>query len=882
MQLNIFSTSPVIMDKPVVEIETGTTWFSVKCDPNGKLPCGLNIARFVQFNLVQKDYDPRLGIWRTLYNYTAYDKENNKALFPRYALNAFITFLGEDYDIRITEVRPVMSRDIKISMKRGFELREHQKELFNFFISEGSYKPLSAQCGQGKCLRNSELIKIPGGWKRMGDIRVGDLVTARDGTAVEVTGVYPQGVKQLYVVGFEDGRSLQCTADHLWTVTLARSFDGGAKAKQKQFVLSTKELMEEFAKPSNRGRIHIPLIDSEKIPDIELPLDPYVLGVLIGDGGLSGKQIRLTTDDWIINKVLDRLGPGYEARDIVRNKYAVDYCRDVLITYSPAPFDNPLRHTLTSIGLMGLRSWEKFIPDIYLNGSTEQRMDLIRGLMDTDGYISDPKKSLGRNGKPPKCGSPEFSTTSERLADQFRKLIWSVGGICKCRTKIPVYTYKGEHKCGRLAYIIRFRVKHLDDFVSLPRKKELATHENQYTHKLKLRVTGVAPILNKEECTCISVNHPEQLYVAGDYIATHNTAVSIAASCYYGKVVLIVLGFLIDQWFKSIRQFTNVKRDDIYVIKGFEALKDLWEMIQNGFKPKIVICSTRTLSLYAVDRKEPYDSLPTYHELLEALGVGTIIMDEVHLNFYANTQIDLLSNVEHNIYLSATYLRNDPQGKKIFNLVFPKELVFGGSEVVKYTKVIIISYDLGIPDHAIARFKVIKGYLHAKYESFLLRNKRYFERFIDEILRRTIDQYFIPVRSSEQKLLILCQTKSFVLQVVESLKKLYPKLAPVPYFSGDSTYGKARMLEHKIIVSTIKSSSTGLDIKKLKVCINTVSFASEPQAAQCMGRLRRIPNEDTFFIDYYNREVSSQCWHIQNRKKAYRDRALSIDETSYN
>lgn len=397
----------------------------------------------------------------------------------------------------------------------------------------------------------------------------------------------------------------------------------------------------------------------------------------------------------------------------------------------------------------------------------------------------------------------------------------------------------------------------------------------------KLRIAGIMRS-GEDAATCIAVDHPDELFVVEDDIVTHNTAVSIAASCYYGKVVLIVLGFLIDQWFKSIRQFTNVKRDDIYVIKGFEALKDLWEMIQNGFKPKIVICSTRTLSLYAVDRKEPYDSLPTYHELLEALGVGTIIMDEVHLNFYANTQIDLLSNVEHNIYLSATYLRSDPQGKKIFNLVFPKELVFGGSEVVKYTKVIIISYDLGIPDHAIARFKVIKGYLHAKYESFLLRNKRYFERFIDEILRRTIDQYFIPVRSSEQKLLILCQTKSFVLQVVESLKKLYPKLAPVPYFSGDSTYGKARMLEHKIIVSTIKSSSTGLDIKNLKVCINTVSFASEPQAAQCMGRLRRIPNEDTFFIDYYNREVSSQCWHIQNRKKAYRDRALSIDETSYN
>ena len=669
MQLDIFSTSPVIMDKPVVEIETGTTWFSVKCDPNGKLPCGLNIARFVQFNLVQKDYDPRLGIWRTLYNYTAYDKENNKALFPRYALNAFVTFLGEDYDIRITEVKPVMSRDIKISMKRGFELREHQKELFNFFISEGSYKPLSAQCGQGKACVHGTLVHTPHGKVPIETLKVGDEVVAWDGTVTKVTGVYPQGKRDIFAVVFPGGRHVEVDREHLWTVTTSKN-----------------------ATMPNTGA-------------------------------------RFLEDD----------------------------------------------------------TWQ-----VYTTG------EILEGM---------------RSG-----------------IDYF----------------IPAYL-----GCDKV------------------------------TGADKLRIAGIMRS-GEDAATCIAVDHPDELFVVEDDIVTHNTAVSIAASCYYGKVVLIVLGFLIDQWFKSIRQFTNVKRDDIYVIKGFEALKDLWEMIQNGFKPKIVICSTRTLSLYAVDRKEPYDSLPTYHELLEALGVGTIIMDEVHLNFYANTQIDLLSNVEHNIYLSATYLRSDPQGKKIFNLVFPKELVFGGSEVVKYTKVIIISYDLGIPDHAIARFKVIKGYLHAKYESFLLRNKRYFERFIDEILRRTIDQYFIPVRSSEQKLLILCQTKSFVLQVVESLKKLYPKLAPVPYFSGDSTYGKARMLEHKIIVSTIKSSSTGLDIKNLKVCINTVSFASEPQAAQCMGRLRRIPNEDTFFIDYYNREVSSQCWHIQNRKKAYRDRALSIDETSYN
>ena len=880
MLLDIYSSSsPVQITKPVIEIELGTTWFAVECDILGKLPCGLNIGRFVAANLVQKDYDPRLQIWKTQYNYTTYDKERNRALFPRYALNEFITYLGEDYEVQLKDVPPISAPDIKLSMKKGFQLREHQGELFDFLISDGSYKPLGVACGGGKALRNSELIKVPGGWKRMGDIRVGDKVIARDGTATTVTGVYPQGIQRLWCVGFEDGRTLLCTDEHLWTVTLARSWQRtGCKARQ--FVMTTRELMAEFAKPCNRGRIHIPLINSEQSPDIELPLDPYVLGVLIGDGSISDGTIQLTTDKWIINEVLRRLGPCFEAHTVNNNVYSVDYCEEVRIVYNGP--GNPLKDTLKSLGLMGKRSWEKFIPEIYLEGSTEQRMELIRGLMDTDGYISNPKKQHGRNGAPSKCGSPEFSTTSEVLANQFRRLIWSVGGTCRCRSKTPMFTYKGEYKAGKTAYIVRFRVKHLDEFVSLPRKKNMTTHENQYTHKLKLRVTGVYPTTMQEPCTCISVDHPEQLYVAGDYIATHNTVLSLAAVCYHKKAAFIVLGFLIDQWYKNIRQFTTVRRDDIFVIKGFDSLKNLWEMLHNGFKPKIVICSTRTLMLYAVDRKSPYDNLPTYQELLEALGIGTLVHDEVHLNFYANTQIDLRTNVMHNIFLSATYMRSDFQGKRIFHLVFPKEMIFGGSEIKKYTKVMVMSYDLGIPDAAIVKFKVLKGYLHAKYESFLLRNKRYFDRFISEVLQRLIDQFYIPVRKPEQKLLILCQTKLFVMHTVDTLKKLYPDLSPVPYFSGDSTYGKARMLEHKIIVSTIKSSSTGLDIKNLKVCINTVSFSSEPQAAQCMGRLRQLPDEDTIYVDIYNREVPSQCYHIQNRKKAYRDRALSIEESSYN
>ena len=96
--------------------------------------------------------------------------------------------------------------------------------------------------------------------------------------------------------------------------------------------------------------------------------------------------------------------------------------------------------------------------------------------------------------------------------------------------------------------------------------------------------------------------------------------------------------------------------------------------------------------MYAVSRPSPYDSLPSYKKLQETIGFATKIFDECHLNFYANTQIDLQSSISHNIYLSATYMRSDPQGKKIFNLVFPPERRFGEQQVKKYSTVLNIDF----------------------------------------------------------------------------------------------------------------------------------------------------------------------------------------------
>jgi superfamily II DNA or RNA helicase len=360
------------------------------------------------------------------------------------------------------------------------------------------------------------------------------------------------------------------------------------------------------------------------------------------------------------------------------------------------------------------------------------------------------------------------------------------------------------------------------------------------------------------------------------------TVSSIYAACKLGYPTLISLALLIDQWYKSILTFTKISRDDIYVVKGFDALANLWKGIENGFRPKIILFSMRTLSLYAVSNEPPYNELPPYDELLRKLAIGVKIVDECHLNFNTNTLIDLYSNVKMNIYLSATYQRSNYQGRKIFNLVFPEELKFGEQFVKKYTTVYLCAYHLSINPRDLGRFKSFKGYNHAKYENYLVRYKNVFKYFMDIVISNCLYRYYDNYKKSGQHCLILVQTQQFACAVADHLLKTRSDTVSVFFAGSKDVYGKEENLESDVIISTIKSCGVGRDIKNLKTCISTVSFSSPPQCTQILGRLRELPNEETIFVDIYNTEVQQHIRHMYNRSVIYDIRAAKVNRTRLN
>ena len=166
------------------------------------------------------------------------------------------------------------------------------------------------------------MVKIPDGWKAIEDLKIDDLVVARDGTYTKVTGVYPQGELELFRITFEDGRTAECCADHLWRIYHC-DFDsvqvngnrkpiGGFGHASK--VLDTKTLMARVSRGTNWSKRHyIDLPDSEQNKDKKYFIDPYILGCILGDGGISYKAISLAiSSPSVIERMITKLRPGYK------------------------------------------------------------------------------------------------------------------------------------------------------------------------------------------------------------------------------------------------------------------------------------------------------------------------------------------------------------------------------------------------------------------------------------------------------------------------------------------------------------------------------------------------------------------------------------------
>ncbi|KWF12045.1 replicative DNA helicase [Burkholderia pseudomultivorans] len=354
----------------------------------------------------------------------------------------------------------------------------------------------------GKAQPLDARVRTLTGWKPMGELAVGDALASVDGAPSIVTGIYPQGERQVYRVRFSDGRSAECCDEHLWCVHF--------REWEKPRVLSTAEIRMLLTRERYRNRLWIDMPSGEFGHHETLPVDPWVLGALLGDGALGGTAVRFSVKaEETLNRMRARVDASLEL------EYAGQY--DWRIKRRPSTADearpsaNPLKAALERLGVWGRTSYDKFIPRIYLDADKDARLDLLRGLLDTGGWVES-------------WGTVRYSTASAQLANDVRELARSLGAWCQVAEKATSFTVGGERKAGATAYVCTISHPDPQSLFLFEGKRERLTGGR--TRRKMPVIVGIEPT-RRTATQCISVSHPSRLYVTDDYVVTHNTAFSM-------------------------------------------------------------------------------------------------------------------------------------------------------------------------------------------------------------------------------------------------------------------------------------------------------------------------------------------------------------------
>lgn len=403
-------------------------------------------------------------------------------------------------DAKFPELYPKVDRKDPTTKDKGwdkvgdFTLRDKvdfmpQKNLQEqFCASECNLIFLCGAATMGKEQPYDAKVLTPNGFVNMGSLKIGDTICGANGTNQEVLAIFEQGIKDVYKIHLEDGTSAECGLEHLWRASIRR----GHTPFKDYGTYSFKQIMWAL---DNGYNVCLPYCKPIQFDSKDLPIGAYTLGAYLGDGcsPLRGNpQIACHIDNV---DILSRIeSEGYNVSKIPSHK----------ISYIIS--GNDINTHLKSLGLYRKKSYEKFIPEIYKKASIQDRLNILQGLLDTDGCVTTQ-------------GLVIFATSSITLANDVMWVCRSLGGRCSMKSYIPKYVHNGEKKVGRVSYHIRINMP--------PQYKIVHTHKKAERYKIKhfqRRHSVVSyELVGKKQCRCILVSNPDHLYITDDFIVTHNT-----------------------------------------------------------------------------------------------------------------------------------------------------------------------------------------------------------------------------------------------------------------------------------------------------------------------------------------------------------------------
>lgn len=404
--------------------------------------------------------------------------------------------------------------EIITSMERitGRKFSDEQRKILEYHGNAC----ILACAGSGKALVNGTGVLTPNGYVPIETLKVGDKVFDESGYIQSVVGVYPQGKKQIYKMHFSDGTVIKCCKDHLWnyqTYNMRRT--------HKRWYTSTTEYLldnvETSIYPHNeskgsqvRANLYIPMCEPVQFDKKELPIKPYALGALLGDGCIRNVEVNcgysFTNED---SDVVDRV-----ATELSEIGCSLKYV-GTGVTYRinagrECGYESKFTYILRELGLLNTDSSTKFIPDIYKLSSVEDRLELIKGIIDTDGYC--------------KGSSYELTLKSERLIDDVKFIIETLGMTATKSSKIASCMYNGK-RVETPVYRLYIKTNELIPKIHYSSRRDKQWKKGQSW--ARRTVENIEVTDEYEEMTCIKVSGLSELFLTEHCIVTHNTTISV-------------------------------------------------------------------------------------------------------------------------------------------------------------------------------------------------------------------------------------------------------------------------------------------------------------------------------------------------------------------
>lgn len=428
-------------------------------------------------------------------------------------------------------------------------------------IPYGKILEVMGEESAGKAVPLDGLVLTSKGYKLMGEITLEDKVMDPvTGDPISILGIYPQGLKDTYKITFRDGTSTECSDEHLWEVQFR------SHSEYKSQVLTLNEILKRGYKTKRfqgngyKYKYSIPNTIPLNFERKDLPIHPYILGYILGDGSIrSANYIRFNVGIEDAESFRDNITPFLKPGAVLEDKGIYEN-----------PFGKAHRFILKGYGLEikalcleGKLSSDKFIPEDYMWSTAEDRKYLLAGLLDSDGTIGDIRSNRAKYSS-----RFRFSSSSPKLMSQMVQLVRSLGGFI---TEPSERTRKRQLDEYHVRLSTELRTGGRTDFnpFMLKRKKDqyqIKKLSQAQAFSYRRTITNIE-YLGKKECQCIKVASERGLFMLNDFIVTHNTllAYNFAYTCQQlgGQVIWVDAE---SSWMNSWAKANKVDPNKVTVI----------------------------------------------------------------------------------------------------------------------------------------------------------------------------------------------------------------------------------------------------------------------------------------------------------------------------